>query len=287
MNDFIPPTGPPPPTVPEGWKAVFNDQYKEWFYVNLHTKKSQWERPTAPALPIDTPAPDGLPPSYEQEVGHTQHTDHKAGTFQSNNPFNGTSSSTQPYVDEDARLAAQLQEEEDARARGARPSGATGPPNAQQDYQNTPMPPSAYDQAALPPRPQERGGGAKGLLGKLLGKASSSGHHSQPYGHSGGYGYQSHGSGYGGYGGHGGYPPYGGHGGGFGGFGGHGPKRRHGGLGAGGGAALGLGGGLLGGAMLANAMDNDHDHDQGYDEGYEDGGGGDFDGGGGDGGGGD
>ena len=25
-----PPPGPPPPKVPEGWKAVWNDQYKEW-----------------------------------------------------------------------------------------------------------------------------------------------------------------------------------------------------------------------------------------------------------------
>ena len=30
MADFLPPSGPPPPKVPEGWKAVWNEQYKEW-----------------------------------------------------------------------------------------------------------------------------------------------------------------------------------------------------------------------------------------------------------------
>ena len=29
-NVYAAPTGPPPPKVPEGWKAVWNDQYKEW-----------------------------------------------------------------------------------------------------------------------------------------------------------------------------------------------------------------------------------------------------------------
>lgn len=31
MADYLPPTGPPPPQVPAGWKAVYNDQYKEWY----------------------------------------------------------------------------------------------------------------------------------------------------------------------------------------------------------------------------------------------------------------
>ena len=31
MADFVaPPPGPPPPKVPEGWVARWNDQYKEW-----------------------------------------------------------------------------------------------------------------------------------------------------------------------------------------------------------------------------------------------------------------
>lgn len=31
MADFVSPSGPPPPKVPEGWKAQWNEQYKEWF----------------------------------------------------------------------------------------------------------------------------------------------------------------------------------------------------------------------------------------------------------------
>jgi len=30
MADFEAPQGPPPPKVPEGWVARWNDQYKEW-----------------------------------------------------------------------------------------------------------------------------------------------------------------------------------------------------------------------------------------------------------------
>ena len=41
MADFAPPSGPPPPQVPQGWKAIWNEQYQEWFYVNLSTKQSQ------------------------------------------------------------------------------------------------------------------------------------------------------------------------------------------------------------------------------------------------------
>jgi len=33
MSEFAPPSTPPPPKVPEGWKAQWNEQYKEWFYV--------------------------------------------------------------------------------------------------------------------------------------------------------------------------------------------------------------------------------------------------------------
>lgn len=30
MTDFEAPLGPPPPKVPEGWVARWNEQYKEW-----------------------------------------------------------------------------------------------------------------------------------------------------------------------------------------------------------------------------------------------------------------
>lgn len=47
-----------PPSVPSGWLAKFDDKYKTWYYVNLETKKSQWEAPPS----SDTPP--GPPPSY-------------------------------------------------------------------------------------------------------------------------------------------------------------------------------------------------------------------------------
>ncbi|KXH60031.1 hypothetical protein CNYM01_14094, partial [Colletotrichum nymphaeae SA-01] len=76
-DDFAPPSGPPPPKAPEvppGWIARWNDQYKEWFYVNLHTKQSQWDKPTEPALPPPPPPaedghPGGPPPGYAPRPG--------------------------------------------------------------------------------------------------------------------------------------------------------------------------------------------------------------------------
>jgi hypothetical protein len=50
-DDFLPPTGPPPPKVPEGWTPRWNSEYKEWFFVNIYTKKSQWDKPTEPVYP--------------------------------------------------------------------------------------------------------------------------------------------------------------------------------------------------------------------------------------------
>jgi len=225
--------------------------------VNIYTKQSQWEMPTEPAHgAFSSTPPPGAPPTYSQGPSQTV-----AGE-----------KSAHSTTDADARYAAQLQAEEDARA--GRPMSR----DAQHDYQNTAMP---YDQQQLPPRPQEKSGGAKGFLGKLMGK------HSQPQQ---GYGQQAYGGGYSGYppqqpgygqpaygGGYppqgygGGYPPQG-YGGGY----AQQPMRRTGGggMGAGGAAALGLGGGLLGGMMLGEAMG---DHDGG---GYgSDGGGGDMGGG--------
>ena len=239
------------------------------YFINTYTKQSTWAKPTEPAHGASTPSPPpGQPPSYLQ--GPTQSVPAEKGGLHS--------------MDDDARYAAQLQAEEDARASAAgRPTSR----NAQQDYQSTPMP---YGQQQLPPRPQEKSGGAKGFLEKLMGKHSSS---SQPQQ---GYGQQQYGGGHGGYPPQqpgygqpaygGGYPPPG-YGGGYGGgypqqgYGGgmmQQPPRRSGGLGAGGGAALGLGGGLLGGMMIGEMMDS-NDQDGGQGGGGSDGGGGDMGGG--------
>ncbi|KAI9846162.1 MAG: hypothetical protein M1837_004276 [Sclerophora amabilis] len=271
---FAPPTGAAPPSVPEGWTAQFNEQYQAWFYVNLHTKQSQWEIPTEPALPGPARGvADGAPPSYDQRIASPGfHSEQNNGpAFSTNNPY------ASHHPNDDARLAAQLQAEEDARARGA-----TSTSGAQNNYQNTPVP-YAYDQQqyAAAPHTEERSNHSRssksGLLGKLLGKVSSSSH---GLGSSNGYGHQSH-SGFGG------YPPR---------------RRRGGGMGLGGGMAMGGGAGLLGGMALASGLGHGHHghhghhgghggygYDDGYDQGMDDGGGGgDFGGdGGGDGGGGD
>ncbi|KAI9762584.1 MAG: hypothetical protein M1840_001210 [Geoglossum simile] len=275
---FAPPPHPPPPKVPEGWKALWNEKYQEWFYVNTLTKKSQWEKPTSPARsasPRDDPPLDP-PPAYSSSNSHlhTPFADDK-----DNNPYRQRASPAPPAppIDEDARLAAQLQAEEDALAR----SSALPPTNpcstsATDTYQAQPLPPRDG---------REKGASKGGFLNRFLGGGSSHKQHShqpqqQPY-------YGSPQPGYGGYAPPGGHPYY---------YqpGGYYPppqqqgRRPGGGLGMGGAAALGLGGGLLGGMLLEDAI---HDHDQaeynqGYNQGYGDGGGGfdsggDFDGGGG------
>ncbi|KAI2632000.1 hypothetical protein GGR54DRAFT_12527 [Hypoxylon sp. NC1633] len=309
MADFVaPPTGPPPPKVPEGWVARWNEQYREWFYVNTFTKKSQWDKPTEPAVDPDAHddgSPAGPPPGYTPGSGPAP-TDSK-----STNPF--VNEATRPggagsrVVDEDAdaRLARQLQEEENARAHT--PGGG-----AAASYANTPAPPQGYspypDQ--LPPRsaggtPADK---AKGLFGKFFGgKNKQHGHggypgqqyggpSQQPYG---GYGSPGPQQGYyngpppqGQYGGYGGPPgPYGGggYGGGYppqGGYYGQQPARQSGGgMGAAGGAALGLGAGLIGGALVMDAIDDNQQ--EAYQDGYQDGNDNDYGGGGDDYGGGD
>ena len=52
-----------PPKVPDGWKAVFDKEYKTWFYLNLKTNESQWEEPKGTTWPhIDSQRPAGPPP---------------------------------------------------------------------------------------------------------------------------------------------------------------------------------------------------------------------------------
>lgn len=272
------------------------------FYVNTYTKQSQWDKPTTAVYPPSSAspsAPSGPPPTYTG--GNSSFPAEK-----STNPYSSSghaASTSSQDVDADARYAAKLQEEENARVRAAGGNNR----DAQQDYVNTPMP-QGYDQQ-LPPRPQQGGGGAKGFLSKLMGKSGHAPQQGGAYPGGGqpayGYGQGGYGGGVGGYGGQpgygggygGGYPPQ--HGGmGYGGYpqqgyGGGGmmqqPPRQSGGMGAMGGAALGAGAGLVGGMMIGEAME-DHDqneYNQGYDQGQDSNGGGDDYGGGDDMGGGD
>ncbi|KAI5286144.1 hypothetical protein KEM54_000029 [Ascosphaera aggregata] len=73
MSFTPPPSGPPPPSVPPGWKAQFDERYKEWYYVDLSTGKSQWEKPTGPE-------PQGPPPSYSPNPGYQGRDDKKSSS---------------------------------------------------------------------------------------------------------------------------------------------------------------------------------------------------------------
>lgn len=305
MADYAPPPGPPPPKVPEGWKAVWNPQYSEWFFVNIYTKQSQWEKPTEPVYLSGETPPPGAPPGYAGSPSAGAMTSHPTGMseksgFSSNNPY--------ANVNEDEKLARKLQEEEEARA-GRQSGDVVGQAN---NYYHQPEQAGGYGQQSSAPYAQggqssyqetgpqqDRAGKAKGLIGKLLGKAtggsSSSSSHGYPQQHQGypqqGYGQpQGYGGAPGGYYG-GGYQqrpmgmPMGGMGGGIMGGG----RRPGGGMGAGGAMALGAGGGLLGGALLASSMGDGGDGGNTYNNYGDDGGdyGGDYGGDGGDMGGGD
>lgn len=319
MSDYAPPTGPPPPKAPEvpaGWAARWNDQYKEWFYVNIYTKKSQWDKPTSPVFPDGDAPPSGPPPGYD---GHNapRTSDAKTNPYgdQSNN-FGG-SPSRQTQEDEDARLAAKMQAEENARARSAssNPPGynnySGGAADSYRQQSTSPYPPPQSSPYGTP-QPQQQQGESRGLLGKLTSKIAGK----SPGGFPGAPGAGS----YGGYGPpqqqYGAPPapygqapsPYGGapaaYGGGYApGYGAPPPapygqpaygyqqpqqqpaKKSGGGLGLAGGAALGLAGGVVGGLLIDDAIDHFEDegyergYDQGYDNGFDNGyddGGGDF-----------
>ncbi|KAL9069714.1 MAG: hypothetical protein Q9157_006064 [Trypethelium eluteriae] len=226
MADYLPPT--------------------EWFYVNLYTKKSQWDRPTEPAH--DDSGSSAAPPPYAP--GQSTPLGPEKGSLSSNNPYGSSSS-----AESDEAMARRLQAEEDARShgrplsRGAADSyySQSGPPAG---YAPSPHQSANYDQD-LPPRPE----GKKGFLGKILGKSSSSSHPQQGYPPQqqqyyqgppqGQYGYQPQQ----GYYGQGGYPPQQQY------MQQQQAQRRHGGLGTGGALALGGGAGLLGGLALGEAMD--------------------------------
>lgn len=296
--------GPPPPKVPEGWKAVWNDQYHEWFFVNIYTKQSTWEKPTDPVYPPgEAPfgAPPGAPPAYGgAAASHPTGTSEKS-TFSSNNPYGAQPlSSHQPGISDDEALARKLQEEEQARSGGSSNAyygqqqpgtyGSSGPSVAgaphsggypapggyshEQPYQQSPSTPYQQPQQQQQYDDQSRGKTKGGILGKLLSKASSKGSsHQQPYGQQPHYGGGGYGGGYGGQGMYQQRPGFG--------MPGGGGRRPGGGMGAGG-LAMGAGAGLLGGAMLGSAMADDGDTYVENNYGDDDGGGGGFDDGGGD-----
>lgn len=262
--------------------SLFTDQYKEWFFVNIYTKQSTWERPNEPVYPpsgSDGSAPPGPPPSYaggaSSSSGPGGVSSFPAEKSSTTNPFTGPNAGTS----EDEALARKLQAEEEERARAQ--GGARG---AASGYYAGGSDPGGYhapgSSSLQPPVPGGRPGSVspapaapekRGFFSKLTGKTSSAPQQqSRPYGQQG-YPQQ------------GGYPPQQGYGGGYPpqqqyapyqqqGYAPQPqyvqqqPARRTGGLGTMGGAALGLGGGLLGGMMLEHAIDGNQ-YQQGYDQG--------------------
>ncbi|KAE8147941.1 hypothetical protein BDV25DRAFT_131646 [Aspergillus avenaceus] len=280
---FAPPPGPPPPALPEGWKAQFDHRYKQWFYVNLRTGKSQWERPEAEAHEESHRPPVEPPPSYEESklASSMQHGVNEKKSLGSNNPYNPIADST---VDSDARLAAQLQAEENAQAKGSSSIPAQQTQfGAAADYYAEPSRPQSNNYRSSPIFSQQSTGyehkRSKGFLGRLMGKASSGGSgnygrpssqpplsYEHPPGAYGGYPPQAAGYGNPAYPAQPGFYPQPAQ-----------PTRRHGGgMGTAGAAALGVGGGLVGGALLAEALNDHHEYDDYGPDSY---GGDDFDGG--------
>lgn len=272
----------------------------------MYTKKSQWEKPTAPVFPVDENAPPEPPPGYEAGKNAPIATDTKKNPYE--NPTDektGTVPHGGASADEDAKLAAKLQAEEEARARGgpvplagygaggAADSYAQGHPGSVQQQQE-PFP------SDLPPRDGSRSKVGGGILGKLFGKGKNQqqGQAGYPGGNGNGYGGYSpqpqHNyysspppQQYGGYpqqgppvgGGYGGYPPQGygqpGYGapGGYYGGGGYpqgGYQQQPAGRkpGMGGAMGMGLAGGALGlgAGMLGGALIADAVHDHDQNE---------------------
>lgn len=294
MSQYAPPSGPPPPKVPEGWKAVWNDQYKEWFYVNLRTKQSTWEKPTTPAPGADEDAPPSAPPPTYAEGGNVP----PPGTGDAKRPLESNNPYASNVKESDEEMARRLQEEENTRSSASRGVGAgergaaddfyqSGAGQGYQQQGGYASAASGYDQSQQVPNTGKARSG--GLFGKLKDKLSGPQGQRPQQGYGG---YPQQGPGYGGYPQQGygypqqgyGYPPAQGYGYPQQGMYGQQPmyaqqQQRKQGLGAGGAAALGVGGGLLGGVLLADALEGGQQdaYQDGYDNGMD---GGDFGGGG-------
>ncbi|ODV76887.1 uncharacterized protein CANTADRAFT_8466 [Suhomyces tanzawaensis NRRL Y-17324] len=55
---YLKPSRPPPPPLPPGWVAQWDDEYQRYFFVDTATGKSQWEPPKI--------THSQHPPSYEE-----------------------------------------------------------------------------------------------------------------------------------------------------------------------------------------------------------------------------
>ncbi|KAF8245816.1 hypothetical protein K440DRAFT_645631 [Wilcoxina mikolae CBS 423.85] len=107
-EDIIaPPPGPPPPSVPEGWLARWDDNYKQFYFVNLVTKKSQWEQPVEPAKGVDGPTP----PSYEFD------SESSRGRQTIDSRPQACAATSQPYVQQQPQSYLQTPDNDASRSR--------------------------------------------------------------------------------------------------------------------------------------------------------------------------
>lgn len=143
-----------PPQVPSGWKAVFDDEYQTWYYVDLSTKSSQWEPPRGTAWP----RPKGPPPGVNNVKGSRQQAD------QAPPPY---SSQSTPQPQPQPRTQAQ-------QSRYYQPQQPQYPqyPQQQRYYpQQAPMPAAVPQQAyyGAAPNTSKSSGHGGAMMGGLLG----------------------------------------------------------------------------------------------------------------------
>ncbi|VUC32528.1 unnamed protein product, partial [Clonostachys rosea] len=176
-----PPPGSYPASLPPGWTAQWNEQYKAWYFFNSQTGVSQWDHPgSAKQASGDSQMEDD-----EALAARLQAEEDSRATPQLNmktHPYRGNTA----MEDSDAALAARLQAEEDALAaqqRSPQPqhpyspnhfpqNPAFSPPPQQQqqqpyggDYMGYQQQPQSYPQQPYQQQPyqqQQQGFGPQG-----------------------------------------------------------------------------------------------------------------------------
>ncbi|ERF70346.1 hypothetical protein EPUS_07611 [Endocarpon pusillum Z07020] len=276
MDQYAPPPGPPPPQVPPGWKAQFNEQYREWCVIISDSVLRQSAYETVAMGPAQLTGASPLirrrshrPTTRLRWIRQPPALSHASDTkkpFDSNNPYGAGAT-----AEDDAALAARLQAEGQAggaqdRTCRAWAQATTTTPRLRcrmvtvTGNRRARAPLHQASTAGIPARPRLRR--RVKTTERTRAEAGNSGGYGG-YPQQGAYGHQpGHGAGgmlgglMGGGGSHGGGMMGGSHGAGM---MGHAPPRK--GMGAGGAAALGVGGGVVGGMMLADAM-HDSDHEE-------------------------
>jgi len=63
---------PPPPKLPNDWKAVWSEQHSKYYYWRESTNETTWERPASEAAAAQTPGPSQPPARAPQAPGQQQ-----------------------------------------------------------------------------------------------------------------------------------------------------------------------------------------------------------------------